>query len=69
VKLLLWTRGGFTVVHKRLERGTFTLPDEAPTKAKLLELEARELRTLLEGSAVESRTSTRWEPPSKSRAD
>jgi transposase len=24
VKLLLWTRGGFTIVHKRLERGTFT---------------------------------------------
>ena len=23
VKLLLWTRGGFTIVHKRLERGTF----------------------------------------------
>ena len=26
VKLLLWTRGGFTIVHKRLERGTFTFP-------------------------------------------
>ena len=23
VKLLLWTRGGFTILHKRLERGTF----------------------------------------------
>ena len=23
VKLLVWTRGGFTIVHKRLERGTF----------------------------------------------
>ncbi len=26
VKLIVWTRGGFTVVHKRLERGTFTFP-------------------------------------------
>jgi transposase len=26
VKLLVWTRGGFTVVHKRLERGTFAFP-------------------------------------------
>ena len=26
VKLLVWTRGGFTIVHKRLERGTFTFP-------------------------------------------
>ena len=69
VKLLLWTRGGFTVLHKRLERGTFTFPDEAPTRARLLELDVRELATLLEGSAVASRTSTRWEPPSKSCAE
>jgi transposase len=26
VKLILWTRGGFTIVHKRLEKGTFTFP-------------------------------------------
>ena len=26
VKLLLWTRGGFTILHKRLERGQFTFP-------------------------------------------
>jgi transposase len=26
VKLIVWTRGGFTIVHKRLERGTFTFP-------------------------------------------
>jgi len=26
VKLLVYTRGGFTIVHKRLERGTFTFP-------------------------------------------
>lgn len=28
VKLILWTRGGFTIVQKRLERGTFTLPKQ-----------------------------------------
>jgi transposase len=26
VKLIVWTRGGFTIVHKKLERGTFTSP-------------------------------------------
>jgi len=26
VKLLVYTRGGFTIVHKRLERGRFTFP-------------------------------------------
>ena len=29
VKLLLWTRGGFTIVHKRLERGIFAFDFEA----------------------------------------
>lgn len=65
VKLLLWTRGGFTVLHKRLERGTFTFPEESSTR--LLELNTQELAAVLEGSAVASRTSTRWEPPRKSR--
>lgn len=68
MKLLLWTRGGFTVLHKRLERGTFTFPDEAPSTAKFLELNVDELGTLLEGSEVSSRTSTRWAPPSPARA-
>ena len=27
VKLLVWTRGGYTVVHKRLERGKFSIPE------------------------------------------
>jgi transposase len=26
VKMLMWTRGGFTIVHKRLERGRFAFP-------------------------------------------
>ena len=26
VKLLAWTRGGYTIVHKRLERGSFAFP-------------------------------------------
>jgi transposase len=25
VKLLMWTRGGFTIIHKRLEVGTFPI--------------------------------------------
>ena len=30
VKLLLWTRGGFTIVHKRLEQGRFAFPQQVP---------------------------------------
>ena len=38
VKLLVWTRGGFTIVHKRLERGTFArvfAEDEARSHVEL----------------------------------
>jgi transposase len=33
VKLLIWTRGGYTIVHKRLERGTFSFPGRVTTQA------------------------------------
>ena len=63
VKLLVWTRGGFTIVHKRLERGTFArvfAENEARTH---VELDVHELTMLLEGIELASgRTSTRWEP-------
>lgn len=66
VKLLLWTRGGFTIVHKRLERGTFTFPRKLETGATRLEIDAHELAMLLEGiDAATARSSTRWHPPSE----
>src|SRR3972149_7881321 len=49
VKLLLWTRGGFTVLHKRLERGTFTFPRQVTTQAKHVDVDVHELAMLLEG--------------------
>ena len=61
VKLLIWTRGGFTIVQKRLERGTFTFPQRVRSGASSVQLEAHELSMLLEGMEV-SRTSPRWEP-------
>lgn len=65
VKLLVWTRGGFTIVHKRLERGTFTFPRKLEAGAAKLEIDAHELSMLLEGiDATTARASTRWHPPS-----
>ena len=68
VKLLTWTRGGFTIVHKRLERGTFARvfgQDETRTH---VELDVHELSMLLEGIEVATaRTSKRWEPTMHSR--
>ncbi|NJN65116.1 MAG: IS66 family insertion sequence element accessory protein TnpB [Acidobacteria bacterium] len=64
VKLLSWTRGGFMVVHKRLERGTFSFPKQVGPDATHVEVDAHELSLLLEGiEVVEAKMSRRWEPP------
>jgi transposase len=63
VKLLLWTRGGFTIVHKRLERGRFTLPAKVSPGTSCVQLDAHELAMLLEGLvASPARGATRWTP-------
>lgn len=64
VKLLLWTRGGFTVVHKRLEHGTFSFAAQVTGGARSVEMDVHELAMLLEGIDVRQvRASRRWEPP------
>ena len=68
VKLLVWTRGGFTIVHKRLERGTFTFPKRVTSDATHVEIDVHELSMLLEGiDATRARISKRWEPPVHAR--
>jgi transposase len=63
VKLLVWTRGGFTIVHKRLERGTFAFAAQVTESARSIEVDVHELSMLLEGIDVtRARTSQRWEP-------
>jgi transposase len=68
VKLLLWTRGGFTIVHKRLESGTFTFPRQVAEGVPSVELDVHELSMLLEGiDLASSRLKRRWEPPAHVR--
>ena len=63
VKILVWTRGGFLVVHKRLERGRFTFPQRMTASARTVEIDAHELAMLLEGlEASSSRSARRWAP-------
>ena len=62
VKMLIWTRGGFTIVHKRLERGRFTFPAQVTSTAARVEIAAHELAMLLEGLEVK-RVGKRWNPP------
>jgi transposase len=68
VKLIVWTRGGFTIVHKRLEQGTFTFPARVTATATSITIDVHELAMLLEGIDV-SRTKgqPRWEPPPRAR--
>ena len=66
VKMLVWTRGGFTVVHKRLERGRFTFPARVTAGAARVEIDAHELSMLLEGLDVATaRSAVRWNPPAR----
>jgi transposase len=69
VKLLMWTRGGFTIVHKRLEVGTFTFIARLRSDAKSVEIDVHELSMLLEGIDVQhARIAPRWEPPFDTRS-
>jgi transposase len=70
VKLLVWTRGGFMVMHKRLERGTFASLRVMKPDARCVEIDVHELSMLLEGiTFVRGRTSKRWEPPMHERSE
>lgn len=63
VKLIVWTRGGFTIAHKRLERGTFTFPARVTESAKSIVIDVHELAMLLEGIELDrGTTKRRWEP-------
>lgn len=69
VKLLMWTRGGFTIIHKRLERGSFTFAADVKPGATSVAIGADELSLLLEGiDARTARRAKRYEldPPDRS---
>ena len=69
VKLILWTRGGFTIVHKHLERGTFTFPAKVTEGVMSIAIDVHELAMLLEGIEVdEIKTKPRWEPTARTRS-
>lgn len=53
VKLLLWERDGFSIYHKRLERGTYELPSLHSSSASV-ELRSDELMLILHGISLMS---------------
>jgi transposase len=68
VKLLVYTRGGYTIVHKRLEKGTFAFPARVVDGVASVVIDVHELAMLLEGvDLARAKTSARWEPPMHAR--
>jgi transposase len=53
VKLLLWEGDGFSLYHKRLEKGTYELPTQNPHTA-CIELCSDELMLILKGISLKS---------------
>jgi transposase len=53
VKILQWDRSGFLLLYKRLEKGTFRVPERG-------EIDARELMMLLEGIDTAAVRERRW---------
>lgn len=53
VKLLLWERDGFSIYHKRLERGTYELPSMSDPFTSA-QLRSDELMLILQGISLQS---------------
>ncbi len=69
VKLLMWTRGGYTIVHKRLEKGTFASLRNVEPDARCVQVDVHELSMLLEGLRfTRSTSSSRWQPGARADA-
>lgn len=52
VKLLLWEGDGFSVYYKRLEKGTFEMPDANDESASLA-VTAQQLQFILQGVSLQ----------------
>jgi transposase len=63
VKILVWHRGGFLLLYKRLEKGRFRIPRVEPG-SRTAKLDATDLTMLLDGIDVEHvKRPKLWDPP------
>ena len=61
VKILVWDRHGWSLLYKRLEKGTFRPPDAAELTANRMEVENARLAMILEGIDVRgAKVRHRW---------
>lgn len=64
-KILVWHRGGFVLIYKRLEKGRFRIPKVAAGKNRAV-LDATELTMLLDGIDLSRvKRPTLWSPPER----
>jgi transposase len=65
VKYIYWSRGGFVLVYKRLERGRFKIPRVESTATRV-EIDAVQLSMLLDGIDFgRIRRPDLWTPPTE----
>ncbi len=65
IKILMWDRHGWSILYKRLECGTFKLP-EPTADTQTIEVEAAELALMLEGIDLSgAKRRKRWLPQEK----
>ena len=69
IKILVWERGGFVLLYKRLEAGRFRWP-EVPASAREVEVDATQLAMLLDGIDVRAVKRPRaWSPKASEKLD
>lgn len=54
VKLLLWEGDGFALYYKRLEKGTFEMPDSDGNNHESLSISSEQLQLILQGISLKS---------------
>lgn len=60
IKILYWEQSGFWLLHKRLDRGTFSWPVPADSEVAQIELSSSELAALLGGLDLRDAKRRRW---------
>jgi transposase len=68
IKILVWDRHGWSMLYKRLEKGTFRPPDAKELEEQNMEIENARLAMILEGIDLrEGRIRKRWAPTKENR--
>lgn len=68
-KVLVWHRGGFVLLYKRLEQGRFRIP-RVPDGSRTATLDATDLAMLLDGIDLDHvRRPKLWDPPRATTAE